>query len=147
MKSKTGNEFNIIKKMSFLINSFEREVLNRLDEKSIPITRIRFGILYQLSQEGSVEQKALAEWNSVTPQAVHRHIHWLVSHNYLKKQIHKKDGRKYDLIITTKGFRLMSECHTIITTVTQDFFSNLDKKERAQLDTLLDKTKFYPFNI
>ncbi|MFT7328027.1 MAG: DNA-binding MarR family transcriptional regulator [Crocinitomicaceae bacterium] len=137
-----SSQIQLVTQMTFIQNEFERYMRKKMKNKNIEITRVRFGILHQINQTGSLHQQLLADWNNITPQAVHRHVKLLEESGYLKKKP-GRDARSYEISLTPSGKKLISESEKILVTAVKEFFKNLSIQEVETITKLLSKVKTF----
>jgi DNA-binding MarR family transcriptional regulator len=128
--------------LGMIDRGFERYVTSAVHSYGYPdMTRICFSILSTLQMTRKPNQRAISELTGITPQAIHRHMKFLESHEYIKRTMKHKDARSQNIYITKKGKKILCESFTIAKISMQEFFKNLTLNEVKTITRLLKKIK------
>lgn len=136
-------EIQLVTQLTFIHNEFERYMRESMKSARLDITHVRFGILHQIKETGSLNQQALADWNNISPQAVHRHLRVLEEKGYLVKKDNKEDGRSHIILLTQSGESLITKSQQILVSAVKDFFKPLEEEEIFLIIKLLSKVKAF----
>lgn len=136
-------QIQLVTQLTYIQNEFERHMREHMASAGIKITRVRFGILYQIKETGSLNQQELADWNNITPQAVHRHMKFLQKQGYLTRTEHADDRRSYNITLTSSGKKLINDSEQILVMAVKDFFGDLSEKEVQTITKLLLKVRTF----
>lgn len=134
-----SSQVQFAKVLDKLHTDFEKYMRIRIKEAGLPITRVRFGILYHIKETGELNQQALADWHNITPQAIHRYIKDLEQKKYIKRNIDTDDTRSYRVSLTSSGKKILTQSEQIITSAVKEFYSELTTKEIEGVTNILTK--------
>jgi len=86
-----------------------------------------------------ISQKKLGELMFKDNASVTRMIELMAKKDYLERSINKQDRRKYNLTITDKGEKILTDLNTIILSNRKSALSGISDSEITQLKNTLNK--------
>lgn len=135
----------LVTNINFVHFKLESQIEQSIRNENLDITKTRAMILMQIKLKGAVNQKAIAELNNISPQAVHRHIKILEQKEYIIRKKSKEDIRAQNFSLTNSGRILIKRVQKVFITSVKEFFKNLNNSDRKILIELL--VKIEDFNL
>jgi DNA-binding MarR family transcriptional regulator len=103
------------------------------------LTTHHFGLLLALQEHGSLPQQHLSRIMGVDPRNAVPIIDELERRMLIERQPNSQDRRRYDVIVTPTGRKIMRHLHRAGTKLEEEMFKALDQAERTSLHRLLLK--------
>jgi len=99
----------------------------------------QFGILNLLSNRGAMTQKAISQITLGDEPSTSRMIGRLIKSGFVEKKQRKDDKRAYEVSITPKGAKLLSDVLPLVVEANEAVLGCLDIEEQEELLSLLHK--------
>jgi DNA-binding MarR family transcriptional regulator len=103
------------------------------------LTTHHFGLLLALEEHGSLPQQHLSRIMGVDPRNAVPIIDQLERRMLIERQPNSQDRRRYDVILTPTGRKIMRHLHRAGTKLEEEMFKALNQAERTSLHRLLLK--------
>lgn len=96
------------------IKAYRKFAQKRIDEANFDITIDQWLVLQFLDQHPGISQKELADAVFKDVASVTRIIDLLVKKGYIGRAFHQTDRRRFELLITEKGYNTLQEMQKLI---------------------------------
>ncbi len=121
------------------IKTYRKYAQKKIAEKVDGITIDQVLILTVLETEPSISQKDIAELLFKDYASITRMIELLVKNDYLSRSINEHDRRKFNLVISSKGYTTLKKLKPVILQNRSEALNGVTKAEVAALSTTLSK--------
>jgi DNA-binding MarR family transcriptional regulator len=121
------------------IKEYRRFAQRNLNKTIDKITINQALLLIFLNKHPEFSQKELGELMFKDNASVTRMIELMTKRDYLERFVNKEDRRKYNLNITVKGKKILTDLNNIILTNRESALIGITKKEITQLNNTLNK--------
>ncbi|MGK0447845.1 MAG: DNA-binding MarR family transcriptional regulator [Polaribacter sp.] len=121
------------------IKEYRRFAQRNLNKTIDKITIDQALLLINKNKHPELSQKELGELMFKDNASVTRMIELMTKRDYLERYVNKKDRRKYNLNITVKGEKILTDLNKIILTNRESALIGITEKEIAQLKNTLNK--------
>jgi MarR family transcriptional regulator, transcriptional regulator for hemolysin len=127
------------------IKTYRQFAQKRLSDAGLEITIDQWLVMQALTEQPDISQNEIAERVFKDAASVTRIIDLLIKKNYLIRQLHDSDRRRYNLEITSEGKTLMKNIARIVTQNRAIALQNVPNDElgkvRDTLTTIINNCK------
>ncbi len=117
-----------------LKQSFAKDLL----ENGIPVTVDQWIVLRELDREDGFSQQELATYTHKDAPTLTRILDLLESKNYINRIKSKMDRRRYLVIITPEGKKLVNTIWPLVYTFRSRSFNNIELQDLTAMDKVLN---------
>lgn len=123
----------------YLLSRVRAALRGKLDAALAPkgLTAPQYTALTTLEEDPGLSNADMARLCLVTPQTMLRIIENLEKAGLVGRTPHPTHGRVLQCELTTRGRKVVVECHELVLALEDQMVSNLNKAERRQLHDLL----------
>lgn len=121
------------------IKEYRRFAQRNLNKTIDKITIDQALLLTFHNKHPELSQKELAELMFKDNASITRMIELMTKKDYLKRLVNKEDRRKYNLTITVKGEKILSDINEIVLSNREAALTGITKEEIAQVTKTLNK--------
>jgi MarR family transcriptional regulator for hemolysin len=127
------------------IKTYRQFAQRQIDKAGIDITIDQWLVLKSIQDWPDISQHQIAENVFKDFASVTRMIELLVKKEYLQKELHKTDRRRFNLVITKKGQAVIQKVIPVITANRKQALKSLTKEEieknKAFLNRIIENCK------
>lgn len=121
------------------IKMYRQFAQRQIDQAGIDITIDQWLVLKSIQDSPDISQHQIAENVFKDFASVTRMIELLVKKEYLQREFHKTDRRRFNLIITKKGQAVIQKVIPVITANRKQALKSLTKEEIERNKAFLNK--------
>lgn len=120
------------------IKSYRQFAQNRIKEAGFDITIDQWMVLKTLSENSEVTQQQIGALVFKDYASITRIIELLVQKHYIARSSHKEDRRRFYLVITAKGKKILQQLQPVISKNRSIALKGISEKEIYNLRAYLD---------
>ncbi|MGL4598566.1 MAG: MarR family winged helix-turn-helix transcriptional regulator [Bacteroidia bacterium] len=121
------------------IKTYRQFAQKQINQAKLDITIDQWLILKTIEQASDLSQHQIAERVFKDYASVTRMIELLVKKKYLARKFHATDRRRFELVLTKSGLKIVADCVPVIQTNRKQALKSLTRKETEQLKIYLNK--------
>jgi len=121
------------------IKEYRKYAQNNISSKVIDVTVDQALLLFFLEKHPELSQKEIASLVFKDEASVTRMINLMVTKGYIKRSINEENRRRYKLIITAVGAKILSDLAPIISNNRKKALQGVSEEELIQMETTLNK--------
>jgi DNA-binding MarR family transcriptional regulator len=139
-------ETSVANRIGFLLNKAAIDVRGRFEKalQSHKLTPRHFGVLSFIAEVGPLSQQQIAENIACDRTTMVALVDELEQAGLARREPDSSDRRKYSVVITEGGRKLLRKAGEIAISVEKEFLSGFSKQEQETLRTLLKRIVFRP---
>ncbi|MBN1924422.1 MAG: winged helix-turn-helix transcriptional regulator [Prolixibacteraceae bacterium] len=119
--------------------AYKNKLMMRYKENNIELSLDQFIILHQVGLNEEVTQQELADYLQKDKSIVLRQISALIDREYVIRSYDKKDKRKKNLLITSKGYKVLEISREVAKSVSGELLSGVRPQELHVFEVVMNK--------
>ena len=119
--------------------AYKNKLMMRYKENNIELSLDQFIILHQVGLNEEVTQQELADYLQKDKSIVLRQISALIDREYVIRSYDKKDKRKKNLLITSKGYKVLEISREVAKSVSGELLSGIRPQELHVFEVVMNK--------